>query len=224
MTLLLSDLKGAQLSIIVALWFGHVHGRPSLSNKDLAFETGYHDSKTMAEALQRLSQRGLVVCLGNPANRNEWTLTGASRQLFLPAGTPELESRENPDSLPAGLLPALPAGGETRENPNSLHSEQASGMPSGGESRGNPDSLPGLMPDFEREMRESGKSQLSAPESESVNLNTDSGKTESGADALFGPAWLTRVTTYQTGELEQRYLKALRAGKVYRQLCASLAR
>ena len=99
MSLLLSDLKGAQLSIIVALWMAHLHGLSSLSNKTLAFETGYHDSKTLAEALLRLSQRGLVVCLGNPANRNEWALTAACRQMFLPAEPAAIESRENPNSL-----------------------------------------------------------------------------------------------------------------------------
>ena len=203
MNVLLSDLKGAQLSIVVALWMAHTRGQSSLSNKELAFETGYHDSQTVAEALRRLSQRGLVVCLGHPAHRNEWALTAACRQMFLPAGPAAIESQENPNSLPASEPLALPARGETPENPDSLARARL---------------------DSERDSRESGKSQLSPPESESVKLINDSGDSESGAGALFGPAWLARVQQFQASCLEQKYLQALRAGKVYRQLCAPLAK
>ena len=203
MSVLLSDLKGAQLSIIMALWMAHVHGQPSLSNKALAFETGYQDSKTVAEALLRLSQRGLVVCLGNPAHRNEWALTAACRQMFLPAEPAPLESWENPNSLPAVAPTTRLLGGETWENPDSLSSARG---------------------DSERDSRESGKSQLSLPESESVKLINDSEDTESGANALFGSAWMSRVQQFQAGHLEQKFLQVLKAGKVYRQLCPPLAK
>ncbi len=203
MSVLLSDLKGAQLAIIVALWITHIHGLSNLSNKALAFETGYHDSKTLAEALLRLSRRGLVVCLGNPANRNEWALTAACRQMFLPAEPAAIESRENPTSLPEVPSPTLSPAAETRENPDSLFSAGAK---------------------LTRDSGESGKSQVSLPESESVKLIDDSGDTESGHRPLFGSAWTAEVQHFQASHLEQKYLQALRAGKVYHQLCGPLAK
>jgi len=95
MTTLLSDLKGAQISILVALF---VASRP-LSNKELSQETGYNDNETVAQALTKLSRRGLIVCLGNPNNRNEWALTANSQQFFLPQQSVQLASAEKPQSV-----------------------------------------------------------------------------------------------------------------------------
>jgi DNA-binding HxlR family transcriptional regulator len=126
MPTLLSDLKGCQLSILVALL--RAAGRP-MSNRELAEETGYGDDKTVAHALRRLSQRMLVVKLGNPNHRNEWALTVTCRQFLLPGQALLTESRENPDSPPYVVVVNTSSDSEredlqqqhqSRENPDSL--------------------------------------------------------------------------------------------------------
>jgi len=129
-TTLLSDLKGAQLSILVALWFGHVDSHPSMSNRQLVDETGYTDPKTVASALLKLSRRALIVHTGKPGNRNEWSLTATCRQMFLPTYAPNLteESGEIPHSLGSSC---------SSNNDDSLKQLQLLR----GESGGNPHSL-----------------------------------------------------------------------------------
>jgi len=117
----LRALKGAPLSVLLALW---VHG--SLGRRALCIKTGYQRD-TVGDALLLLEDLGLVV---RPSYR-KWALASGFFQLPLPnLELPESGDGERRKNRPSGDQKALPERRNNRPSAAERRNNRPSGLPS----------------------------------------------------------------------------------------------